>query len=128
VCADDMAALMRRLRFDACVAIGHGPGGRVCYSMPLHSPKILSRLVVLQAAHPATLDRELRHDPEQIASGGHWLALHAKATSKCEEFSNASRSAVNVDKCHLATSRKPLPRSNCRISSGAWSPGSAAAM
>jgi pimeloyl-ACP methyl ester carboxylesterase len=75
VCADDMAALVRHLGFATCVAIGHDLGGPVCYSMALHWPQMLSRLVVLQAAHPGTLDRELHHNPEQIASGGHWLAL-----------------------------------------------------
>lgn len=75
VCADDMAALVRHLGFETCVAIGHDLGGPVCYSMALHWPRMLSRLVVLQAAHPGTLDRELHHNPEQIASGGHWLAL-----------------------------------------------------
>jgi pimeloyl-ACP methyl ester carboxylesterase len=74
-CADDMAALVRHLGFETCVAIGHDLGGPVCYSMALHWPRMLSRLVVLQAAHPGTLDRELHHNPEQIASGGHWLAL-----------------------------------------------------
>ena len=74
VCADDMAALVRHLGFETCVAIGHDLGGPVCYSMALHWPRMLSRLVVLQAAHPGTLDRELHHNPEQIASGGHWLA------------------------------------------------------
>jgi pimeloyl-ACP methyl ester carboxylesterase len=75
VCADDMAALVRHLGFETCVAIGHDLGGPVCYSMALHWPQLLSRLVVLQAAHPGTLDRELHHNGEQIASGGHWLAL-----------------------------------------------------
>ena len=75
VCADDMAALVRHLGFETCAAIGHDLGGPVCYSMALHWPKILSRLGVLQAAHPATLDRELHHNPEQIASGGHCLAF-----------------------------------------------------
>jgi pimeloyl-ACP methyl ester carboxylesterase len=74
-CADDMAALVRHLGFETCVAIGNDLGGPVCYSMALHWPQMLSRLVVLQAAHPGTLDRELHHNPEQIASGGHWLAL-----------------------------------------------------
>jgi epoxide hydrolase 4 len=77
VCADDMAALVRHLGFDTCVAIGDlgDLGGPVCYSVALHWPQMLTRLVVLQSTHPGTLDRVLHHNPEQIASSGHWLAL-----------------------------------------------------
>jgi pimeloyl-ACP methyl ester carboxylesterase len=57
VCADELAALVQHLGFETCTAVGHDLGAPVCYSMALHWPQRLSRLVVMQAMHPGALAR-----------------------------------------------------------------------
>lgn len=63
IAAEDIRALVEALDFETCVLIGHDWGGGVSWSFALHHPDVLDGLVVMCAAHPAILDRELHHNP-----------------------------------------------------------------
>jgi pimeloyl-ACP methyl ester carboxylesterase len=73
--AEDTRALVRHLGFDTFTLVGHDTGGTVGYSLALHHPDLLDRLVILSTAHPATFDRELNHNPDQIAASQYLLYL-----------------------------------------------------
>jgi pimeloyl-ACP methyl ester carboxylesterase len=79
---DDMAALVKHLGFETCTVVGHDWGGAIGYAMALHRPAQVERLVILSASHPATFDRELHHNPEQIKGGGHWLFLRTRHSAE----------------------------------------------
>jgi epoxide hydrolase 4 len=57
------------------VLVGHDWGGAVGWSFALQHPELLERLVILSTAHPALLEREMRHNPEQQEASQYMLAL-----------------------------------------------------
>ncbi|WP_332774610.1 alpha/beta fold hydrolase [Polaromonas sp.] len=79
--AEDMLSLVENLGFRTCTVIGHDWGGAIAYSMALHRPEVIDRLVILSASHPATFERELHCNVQQIAEGGHWLFLRSEGSA-----------------------------------------------
>ena len=73
--AEDIRALVRHLGHETCTLVGHDMGGAVAYSLALHHPELLERLVILSTPHPALFDRELHDNPDQIAASQYLLAL-----------------------------------------------------
>jgi epoxide hydrolase 4 len=80
--AEDMKELIKQWVFSSCVVVGHDWGGAIGYSMALHYPELLDKLIIISASHPGTFDRELHHNQEQIAGGGHWLFLRRADTAE----------------------------------------------
>jgi epoxide hydrolase 4 len=78
VSAEDTRALVRELGFSTFTLVGHDTGGTVGYSLALHHPELLDRLVILSTAHPALYDRELHHNPAQIAASQYLLFLRRR--------------------------------------------------
>lgn len=77
--AEDTRALVQHLGHDTCTLVGHDTGGGVAYSLALHYPELLDRLVILSTPHPALFDRELHNNPDQIAASQYLLALRQPA-------------------------------------------------
>lgn len=73
VSVEDIRALVRHLGFETYVHVGHDTGGVIGYSMALHYPALLDRLVILCTAHPATFDRDLHEDQDQIKASQYLL-------------------------------------------------------
>jgi epoxide hydrolase 4 len=61
---EDVRALADELGEERFVLVGHDWGGGIAWSFALHYPERLHALVVMSAAHPALLDRELRENRE----------------------------------------------------------------
>ncbi len=57
--ADDVAALVRHAGERRAVIVGHDWGGGVAWWMPIRHPELVSRLVVMNAPHPARFIRSL---------------------------------------------------------------------
>lgn len=89
IMAEDVAALVRSLGFDTFTLVGHDTGGTVGYSLALHEPELLERLVILSTAHPALFDRELHDNPDQIRASQYllglrqWAAVDALGADDC---------------------------------------------
>lgn len=79
IMAEDTKALVEHLGFETFTLVGHDTGGAVGYSMALHHPERLERLVVLSTAHPALFDRELERNPAQIAASQYLLGFRQPA-------------------------------------------------
>lgn len=75
VSVEDIRELVHHLGFDTYTHVGHDTGGVIGYSMALHYPGLLERLVILCTAHPATFDRQLNESPEQIKASQYLLFL-----------------------------------------------------
>jgi epoxide hydrolase 4 len=73
VSVEDIRALVHHLGFETYVHVGHDTGGVIGYSMALHYPTLLDGLVILCTAHPATFDRDLHEDQEQIKASQYLL-------------------------------------------------------
>jgi pimeloyl-ACP methyl ester carboxylesterase len=80
--AEDTKALAHHLGFETFTLVGHDTGGTVGYSLALHHPHVLERLVILSTAHPALFDRELHENPAQIAASQYLLALRQPAAAQ----------------------------------------------
>ena len=64
--ADDVAGLVAHAGERDAVVAGHDWGGGIAWYLPLRHPRLVRRLIVLNAPHPAAFLRELR-TPAQLA-------------------------------------------------------------
>jgi pimeloyl-ACP methyl ester carboxylesterase len=64
----DVAAVIRHIGKDRATIVGHDWGGMVAWQFAMNQPQMTECLVVLNLPHPSGLLRELRSNPEQIAS------------------------------------------------------------
>jgi pimeloyl-ACP methyl ester carboxylesterase len=64
----DVAAVIRHLGRDKATIVGHDWGGMVAWQFAMSRPEMTERLIVLNLPHPGGLLRELKSNPEQIAS------------------------------------------------------------
>jgi pimeloyl-ACP methyl ester carboxylesterase len=79
--AEDTRALAQHLGFATFTLVGHDTGGTVGYSLALHHPELLERLVILSTAHPALFDRELNQNPDQMAASQYLLFLRRRGSA-----------------------------------------------
>ena len=75
VSAEDTKALAEHLGFETFTLVGHDTGGAIAYSLALHHPELLERMVILTTPHPALFDRELHENREQVAASAYMLAV-----------------------------------------------------
>jgi pimeloyl-ACP methyl ester carboxylesterase len=64
----DVASVIRHLGRDKATIVGHDWGGMVAWQFAMNLPQMTENLVILNLPHPNGLLRELRSNPEQIAS------------------------------------------------------------
>jgi epoxide hydrolase 4 len=65
VLVEDVRALIEHLGYDRCVLVGHDWGGVVAWHFALTHPEYLEKLVIINAPHPAIMNRELQQNPKQ---------------------------------------------------------------
>lgn len=66
---EDVRALTEHLGQKSFVLVGHDWGGLIAWSFAAYYPERVEKLIVLNAPHPAVLERELRENPaQQMAS------------------------------------------------------------
>ncbi|HVF85512.1 MAG TPA: alpha/beta hydrolase, partial [Abditibacteriaceae bacterium] len=58
--AGDVVALIHHLGEEKAMVAGHDWGGVIAWHLAMRQPKCLSKLIILNAPHPATFARELR--------------------------------------------------------------------
>lgn len=63
---NDIAALIRQLSSRKIYLVGHDWGGAVAWSLAIHYPALLSRLIVLNLPHPQVMKQSPLHLPKQI--------------------------------------------------------------
>jgi pimeloyl-ACP methyl ester carboxylesterase len=70
----DLAALLAQLRAGAGplpLLVAHDWGGALAWNLAAQHPELLQQLLVINAPHPATFLRELRHNPAQQAASAY---------------------------------------------------------
>ncbi|MFZ5851003.1 MAG: alpha/beta fold hydrolase [Actinomycetota bacterium] len=73
--AGDVAGVIRSLGEPAAVVVGHGWGGLLGWTLAVHQPRLVRRLVVVATAHPRRLRQALLTAPRQAAAGRHALVM-----------------------------------------------------
>lgn len=61
----DVAAVIRHLKQDKAIIVGHDWGGMVSWAFAMMKPDMIEKLIILNLPHPRGLARELVNNPEQ---------------------------------------------------------------
>lgn len=65
-CTNDIAALAKQLGSDRIYLVGHDWGGAVAWSLAIHYPELLKKLIVLNLPHPQVMKQSPLYLPKQI--------------------------------------------------------------
>lgn len=63
--AGDVAAVVKHLKRDKAIIVGHDWGGMVAWTVAMYMPQIVEKLIILNLPHPQGLSRELANNPAQ---------------------------------------------------------------
>lgn len=91
---DDLRALAKSLGHEKFVLVAHDWGGGVAWSLGIHHPECLEKLVIINAPHPALFERELNRNPAQQAASQYMLLFRSP---KAEATLAANNYAFLVD-------------------------------
>lgn len=91
---DDLRALAKSLGHEKFVLVAHDWGGGVAWSLGIHHPECLEKLVIINAPHPALFERELNRNPAQQAASQYMLLFRSP---KAESTLAANNYAFLVD-------------------------------
>src|SRR5690349_7969738 len=61
----DVAAVVKHLKQDKAIIVGHDWGGIVAWTFAMTLPEMTDKLIILNLPHPRGLTRELAHNPQQ---------------------------------------------------------------
>lgn len=61
----DVAAVIKHLKRDKAIIVGHDWGGAVAWTFAMMRPDLIDRLIILNLPHPKGLARELANNPQQ---------------------------------------------------------------
>ena len=61
----DVAAVVKHLKRDKAIIVGHDWGGIVAWTFAMTLPEMTDKLIILNLPHPRGLTRELAHNPQQ---------------------------------------------------------------
>ena len=91
---DDLRALAKSLGHEKFTLVAHDWGGGVAWSLGIHHPECLEKLVIINAPHPALFERELNRNPAQQAASQYMLLFRSP---KAEATLAANNYAFLVD-------------------------------
>ena len=100
--AEDVAAIVRQLKLDETVLVGHDWGAAAAWQAAIRHPALFSRLVILNVPHPRTMVKTLLSNFNQLMKSWYmfffqmpvipgWLA----ALDGYERFAEAMRGTAN---------------------------------
>jgi len=87
---EDIRQLAEYLGYRKFVLVAHDWGGAVAWIFAMFYPNCVDRLVIINAPHPATFERELRENPEQRRASSYMLLFRspeAEARLSVDDFS-----------------------------------------
>jgi len=74
---EDIRQLVEFLGYKKFVLVAHDWGGAVAWIFAMFYPNYLDRLVIINAPHPTTFERELRENPEQRKASNYMLLFRS---------------------------------------------------
>jgi pimeloyl-ACP methyl ester carboxylesterase len=87
----DVAAVLKHLKRDKAIIVGHDWGGMIAWTFAMTHPDKTDRLIVLNLPHPKGLMRELANNPQQQKNSAYARAFqepdaHKKLTPEALTF------------------------------------------
>jgi pimeloyl-ACP methyl ester carboxylesterase len=67
----DVAAVIKHLGREKAIIVGHDWGGAVAWTMAIHTPQLVEKLIILNLPHLRGLARELANNPQQQKNSGY---------------------------------------------------------
>jgi epoxide hydrolase 4 len=89
-------ALTEHLGHKQFVLVGHDWGGVVAWAFALAHPRVLDKLVILNAPHPVLLARELAENPAQQAASQYARSYRSPGAAEMLRANNYERLVTSV--------------------------------
>jgi epoxide hydrolase 4 len=93
---EDVRALTEHLGHKQFVLVGHDWGGVVAWAFALAHPRVLDKLVILNAPHPVLLARELAENPAQQAASQYARSYRSPGAAEMLRANNYERLVTSV--------------------------------
>jgi pimeloyl-ACP methyl ester carboxylesterase len=74
---EDLRQLIAHLGHQRCILVAHDWGGAVAWNFAAVHPQLVERLIIISSPHPALFQRDLAHDPAQIAASAYMNFLRS---------------------------------------------------
>jgi pimeloyl-ACP methyl ester carboxylesterase len=74
---EDVRQLAQHLGHEKFTLVAHDWGGAVAWTFAMFYSQFVRRLIIINAPHPATFERELRNNPEQRKASSYMLMFRA---------------------------------------------------
>lgn len=87
---EDIRQLAEYLGFKEFILVAHDWGGAVAWTFAMFYPQYLDKLVIINAPHPVTFERELRNNPAQRKASRYMLLFRSKEAEKILSENNFS--------------------------------------
>ena len=106
---EDVHALIAHLGYEKCVLVGHDWGGVVAWAFAMRYPEYLTKLIIINAPHPAIFARELRENPAQQRASEYMLMFRGESAEAtlAAETTRCSSTASSHRRKHSATKTAP---------------------
>jgi epoxide hydrolase 4 len=79
---EDIRQLAEYLGHKKFTLVAHDWGGAVAWTFAMFFPQYLSRLIIINAPHPATFERELRNNPAQREASRYMLLFRSRTAEQ----------------------------------------------
>lgn len=86
---EDIRAFADHMKQKKFILVGHDWGGVVAWAFAMKHPGMLEKLIIINAPHPVTFDRELRENPAQQRASSYMLFFRsplAEATLSANNY------------------------------------------
>lgn len=86
---EDIRAFADHMKQKKFILVGHDWGGVVAWAFAMKHPDLLEKLIIINAPHPMTFDRELRENPAQQRASSYMLFFRsplAEATLSANNY------------------------------------------
>lgn len=86
---EDIRAFADHMKQKKFILVGHDWGGVVAWAFAMKHPDMLEKLIIINAPHPVTFDRELRENPAQQRASSYMLFFRsplAEATLSANNY------------------------------------------
>lgn len=79
---EDIRQLAEHLGYKKFTLVAHDWGGAVAWTFAMFMPQHLDRLIIVNAPHPITFERELRNNPDQRKASSYMLMFRSAAAEE----------------------------------------------
>ncbi|WP_230392273.1 alpha/beta fold hydrolase [Pontibacter sp. FD36] len=100
----DIVRLISQLGKEQVVLVGHDWGGMVAWTLAMHFPHLLRKLVILNIPHPAIMQEHLRKNPKQMLRSWYaaffQLPLLPEQAAQAFDFKALSQAMTGTSRPH----------------------------